>query len=175
MNVITRKEAKSKNLNRFFTGRPCIYGHISERYISGVCVECSNIKNVRNRDSGLSRERERLRSPRRYIQEHDRILLQSAKRRSKKHNIECTITVEWIQERLDRGVCEATGIRFIIEGGKGHGTNPNAPSVDRRDSTLGYTPENTRVVILAFNMACGTWGEDVAWKVMTAWRDKTCV
>jgi hypothetical protein len=42
MKIITRAEAKSQGLKRYFTGEPCIYGHISERYASAKqCVECS--------------------------------------------------------------------------------------------------------------------------------------
>jgi hypothetical protein len=38
---IGREEAKSRGLKRYFTGRPCLRGHISERYSpNGYCVEC---------------------------------------------------------------------------------------------------------------------------------------
>jgi hypothetical protein len=43
--IITKQEAKSKGLKRFFTGRPCKKGHISERLVSTHdCVECKNFK-----------------------------------------------------------------------------------------------------------------------------------
>lgn len=35
------KEAKQKNLKRYFTGKPCKNDHICERYVRGGCVECS--------------------------------------------------------------------------------------------------------------------------------------
>jgi hypothetical protein len=35
-----RAEAKRLGLPRYFTGRPCVNGHIAERYTSGGCVEC---------------------------------------------------------------------------------------------------------------------------------------
>ena len=41
MEIITRKEAKEKGLTRYFTGKPCAHGHISERYVSSnCCVAC---------------------------------------------------------------------------------------------------------------------------------------
>ena len=44
---ITKEEATKKGLVRFFTGSPCIRGHISERRVSsGECVEC-NLENAR--------------------------------------------------------------------------------------------------------------------------------
>lgn len=38
--VITKTEAKVRGLKRYFTGVPCNRGHLSERNISGACVEC---------------------------------------------------------------------------------------------------------------------------------------
>jgi hypothetical protein len=31
--IITRKAAKAAGLKKFFTGRPCIRGHLAERYV----------------------------------------------------------------------------------------------------------------------------------------------
>ena len=42
--IITRKEAKANQLKRYFTNKPCKYGHISERMVaSGRCCECDKI------------------------------------------------------------------------------------------------------------------------------------
>jgi len=39
---ISRKQARQKGKIRYFTGKPCKYGHISERYTSiGTCVQCN--------------------------------------------------------------------------------------------------------------------------------------
>lgn len=44
--VISRKEAKEKGLAKYFTGNPCIHGHISERYAkTAICIECCKINN----------------------------------------------------------------------------------------------------------------------------------
>jgi hypothetical protein len=45
MEKITRKRATLLGLKRFFTGEPCINGHISERYNKpgGECVECNRL------------------------------------------------------------------------------------------------------------------------------------
>jgi len=43
MKIVSRKEAKAQGLKRYFTGKPCKNGHISERYTSGGhCVDCNN-------------------------------------------------------------------------------------------------------------------------------------
>lgn len=42
---ITRAEAKALGLKRYFTGEPCIYGHIEERHVCDFqCLECGRIK-----------------------------------------------------------------------------------------------------------------------------------
>lgn len=46
--IISRNDAESLGLVRYFTGRPCVNGHISERYIKGSCVTC-NFKRSRDR------------------------------------------------------------------------------------------------------------------------------
>lgn len=41
--VISRGEAKKRGLKRYFTGKPCKHGHVSERNIYGACISCVNI------------------------------------------------------------------------------------------------------------------------------------
>ena len=40
MQIITRAEAEAQGLKRYFTGKPCKHGHISELWIKGGCIEC---------------------------------------------------------------------------------------------------------------------------------------
>jgi len=41
--VVSRKEAKRLNSKRFYTGKPCKYGHFSQRHVhNGACCECVN-------------------------------------------------------------------------------------------------------------------------------------
>lgn len=42
--LISRKEAKALKYKRYFTGTPCLRGHIAEHYTgSGVCIKCDAI------------------------------------------------------------------------------------------------------------------------------------
>ena len=42
MQIISRIDARISDQKRFFTGEPCINGHLSERYVvSGGCLKCS--------------------------------------------------------------------------------------------------------------------------------------
>jgi hypothetical protein len=43
--VISKKDAIEKGLKRYFTGKPCVHGHIAERLVSDcVCLMCAKIK-----------------------------------------------------------------------------------------------------------------------------------
>ena len=43
--LIQRKQARQNKLNFYFTGKQCIYGHISKRRTSnGFCLECEKVK-----------------------------------------------------------------------------------------------------------------------------------
>jgi hypothetical protein len=45
MKTITRSEAASQRLRKYFTGKKCRNGHISERYtLSGSCVSCTILR-----------------------------------------------------------------------------------------------------------------------------------
>lgn len=63
------------------------------------------------------------------------------------------ITVEWLIEQLQKEFCPMTGIKFDMYAHPVYKKNPYAPSVDRIDSSKGYTTDNTRIVIWQYNMA----------------------
>lgn len=38
---IDRESARSLGLKRYFTGKPCMWGHVDERWVaSGTCIQC---------------------------------------------------------------------------------------------------------------------------------------
>jgi hypothetical protein len=42
--VISRATAKARGYKRYYTGEPCVHGHLSERNVSGqVCLECAKL------------------------------------------------------------------------------------------------------------------------------------
>jgi 5-methylcytosine-specific restriction endonuclease McrA len=81
MKIITRVDARSAGLKRYFTGEKCHQGHVAERRVSDHgCVECSRLK------AASPKERERRREymaahQRQYRKKHpDRIKAVDAKR-----------------------------------------------------------------------------------------------
>ena len=60
MEIITQKEAKEQGLVRYYTGKPCKYGHNDERYTAGFgCVTCQRIMRQNKRKDPEFRARER--------------------------------------------------------------------------------------------------------------------
>lgn len=48
MVVIGRDDARIQGLRRYYTGIPCKYGHLSERFVSNKkCLECGRINNAK--------------------------------------------------------------------------------------------------------------------------------
>jgi hypothetical protein len=84
------------------------------------------------------------------------IMLFKARQRAKAKGYAVTITKEWVAERVRRGVCAYTGIRFVLDGGTAH---KYAPSLDQITPGGGYTPENTRVVVWMFNQARSNYSD----------------
>ncbi len=54
MQIISRKEAKEQGLKRYFTGKSCKHGHISERWVgSHSCVECRTVRRAKQQQKDL--------------------------------------------------------------------------------------------------------------------------
>lgn len=65
----------------------------------------------------------------------------------------CHVSLSWLEHRLIIGKCEITGINFKYGGPR----ERYSPSIDRVDSSLGYTNENCRLVVLQYNLAKNIW------------------
>lgn len=95
-------------------------------------------------------------------------LVNVAKHRAKMKGLCFGLDPMEIQARIDSGVCELTGIAFDL-------TVPhawNAPSLDRIDSSQGYTMDNVRVVLYALNVMANKWGPNKILEIATAIRAK---
>lgn len=50
MEILTRKQAFASSRSKYFTGKPCTHGHISERYTaSGACAACVSVAAAKHR------------------------------------------------------------------------------------------------------------------------------
>lgn len=87
-------------------------------------------------------------------------LLKGAKKRSKARGEPFGLSREWVLERVTRGHCEVTGLKFDLTPAVAYATtNPFAPSIDRIDSSKGYTPDNCQLVVWVHNAARMDFGD----------------
>lgn len=75
--------------------------------------------------------------------------------------------IDDLRERLSKGVCELTGLPFNLDNEEGFAWD--SPSLDRVDSTGGYTYGNVRMILYGMNAALGSWGEDAFRKMAEAY------
>lgn len=67
------------------------------------------------------------------------------------------IDLDWVMERLERGVCELSGVPFVYEV-----RHPCLPSIDRIDPTQpGHMKDNCRVILWGLNGFKGAASERV--------------
>jgi hypothetical protein len=86
-------------------------------------------------------------------------LLNNARGRAKRDNLEFSLDFEWLKPKLEKAICEVTNLPLVlrVNGGKGHKENSFSPSLERKDNALGYTKENTQLVCWIYNRAKGAF------------------
>jgi hypothetical protein len=105
-----------------------------------------------------------------YQNQRARYLVWQASRRAKRKGVSFSLAqtdVVDLQRRIDAGFCEVTGTPFDLEVDKF-----NSPSLDRIDSSKGYSPDNVRVVCAALNYAMHDWGANPVWEMVQHWLRK---
>ena len=88
-------------------------------------------------------------------------LRRAAKQRALKFNLPFNLSQEWIQNKLEQGTCELTGLAFkmVTEETYGEQNNmqPFSPSLDRIIPSKGYTEENCQVICNIANQCKMHW------------------
>ncbi len=89
-------------------------------------------------------------------------LLNAARARAIREKVAFDMSLDWLEEKLSRGVCELSGVPlFLGEIPKGKHRHPRGPSLDRIRHGKGYTERNVRVVCWQANIARSEWDDDV--------------
>ena len=77
--------------------------------------------------------------------------------------------LQWIEQKLLKGTCEFTNLLFDFSFTGDKKQNAYALSLDRIDSSnKNYTPENTRVVLCAVNLALNQFDEQKILPILEA-------
>jgi hypothetical protein len=121
------------------------------------CKECCRA-GEKKRKAAIPAE-QRASNFKRYRRNHRaQILINLARYRANQKGLEFSLDghIGLIQGVIDAGVCELTGIPFNLDDGK----TWDSPSLDRIDSTKGYSPDNVRVVLYCVNVMANLWGEN---------------
>jgi hypothetical protein len=87
--------------------------------------------------------------------------VQRAKVRARMWGRSFDLDIGWVRAEIAKQKCRCalTGIPFSATVAPGR-RNPFAPSIDRIDSSSGYTKDNVRIVLLSVNLALADWGEE---------------
>lgn len=85
-----------------------------------------------------------------------RKLLREAKTRAKNKGIEYSLSAKWAIS-VWAGKCDLTGLTFVTGPGR---PGPFSPSIDRIDTSKGYTPENSRFILFRVNCLKGDDAND---------------
>jgi len=90
---------------------------------------------------------------------HTRWLKSQIKARRRK--LSGTLDAAWLAKWAQVRSCPILGIPFMSAGTRlNNAPHPLTPSLDRLDPSLGYTPENTRVVSYFVNVSKNAWPDD---------------
>lgn len=123
------KCGKEKELDSFNRERKTKDGHRPE------CRECQRLFRNSKQQIACTREWRKAHS--------ELLMLQAARQRSKKRGTPCTITKEDIHIP---SVCPILGIPLARSTSGKRGARRGSPSLDRKDSSLGYVPGNIQVI-----------------------------
>lgn len=167
---MTLKEAKD-NHKLFYDGKFCEIHQSTVRYTSNrSCKQChlesqkTNIIYIRKRKNSVRYHKDNYNSNTVY---RAASLLKTARKNAKERGLPFSLTKDFILDKIDAGVCEVSGIPFELAPNtySKDQHNPFAPSLDKKVPELGYTKDNTRVVVWIYNMAKGPWPEEVVIKL----------
>lgn len=82
----------------------------------------------------------------------------NTKRRASQRKVSFSLTHGWFKEKIEAGRCELSGHPFYIGP---HQRHLLQPSPDRIDSSRGYDPDNTRMILWMLNAAKGSSDEEM--------------
>lgn len=91
MRIISRKEAKAQGLTRYYTGLPCVKGHITERMVS--CYSCCACHHQSKKENSKRNPTGRNRRSRRYYSRNREKLISRVSEWRKRHKGECNASI----------------------------------------------------------------------------------
>jgi hypothetical protein len=93
------------------------------------------------------------------------VLLNYARDRARRQGLAFDLDRDFVQSRLEAGLCEVSGLPIERVSPGDYRAHPFAPSLDRKEPSLGYVKTNVRLVCFAVNRALSDWGDEVLFKI----------
>jgi len=116
--------------------------------------ECSTKYHNKNSKRTAAENRDKIAK---YFQDKpEKRFLASTKSSAKKRNLVFDLTETWFKERIEKGVCEVTGLPIRpkpYQKGSVGDRGFYSPSIDRIDNNIGYIESNCRLVCWGYNLA----------------------
>ena len=143
----------------------------TRKYITKICPLCNTSFTKKmgftkycspecSRKGHLERESFRRRSSVEYTL---RVIAAGCKNRAKRTGKECDIDVQYLLDKLKEqdGKCAMTGVELLSSRTNTRiNSHPHTVTVDRIDSTKGYTKDNVQIVSYIYNCAKNNWSHD---------------
>jgi hypothetical protein len=150
------KCGEEKSLSDFYPHKRGKYGRYAH------CKQCHHAYPGKSSDVSKARYRLLKAMPRGRATS----LVNAARQRASKSGAACTISVDWVTAILEKGHCQVTGLPFNLTSAQAR--DLCAPSLDKRDPSLGYTPDNTQVVVWGYNACKGVSSDEAAREFLKA-------
>ena len=145
----------------------------NRKYKPVICVQCQESFEATGPSSKLCSKECRTRHLNNYMRDRRRAsidgslesIVAGCRNRAKRRGLECDIDVEYVLDLYQKqeGLCAATGIK--LESSQANTKSFSSPwtiTVDRKDSTKGYTKDNIQLVCYMYNSCKNRWThEDV--------------
>lgn len=90
-----------------------------------------------------------------YERNYVKTRLLSMRKRAEQMGLDFDLDVEWLESKMSLTHCEVTCLPF-----NGSGSDAYAMTIDREDSSVGYTKANCRAVIWMYNNAKGKFSHE---------------
>lgn len=170
----TGAEARLISAPKYYTGKPCVYGHIADRYShNGQCIECGKLAAKTNRAHPRAKIVAREYYERRRSESPEVIMWMSARSRARRFSLPfeiepSDILAVWPMD----GLCPIfkTLLRHNFDGTGGNAKD--SPSLDRIIPQRGYIKRNIVVMSQKANMLKGDETDPEVFLRLAAWLEQ---
>jgi len=132
---ITLSKARTQGLQFYYTGIPCVRGHISKRRVrNACCLQCEKIHGRKSHNKTIASV---FKTPERWA----KLRIRDLKTKAKKRALDFDITFQDLLPVPE--CCPVLGIPLAYNAGR---RNENSVSIDRLDNKKGYVKGNIKIM-----------------------------